>query len=122
MSMSQPVRLRLSRAKGFDLQAHSREANGLPAITVARPSRWGNRWVIRRGAGGYVCVDTYPDGATIQARDEADARDLAISLFRGWMGERPAWMIPRLAGRNLACWCRLDQPCHADVLLQAVNR
>lgn len=23
-----------------------------------------------------------------------------------------------LAGRDLACWCPLDQPCHADVLLE----
>ena len=22
-----------------------------------------------------------------------------------------------LVGRNLACWCPLDKPCHADVLL-----
>ena len=21
-----------------------------------------------------------------------------------------------------ACWCRLDQPCHADVLLEIANR
>lgn len=26
-----------------------------------------------------------------------------------------------LAGKNLACWCRLDQPCHADVLLEVAN-
>lgn len=26
-----------------------------------------------------------------------------------------------LAGRNLACWCPLDQPCHADVLLEIAN-
>lgn len=26
-----------------------------------------------------------------------------------------------LAGRDLACWCPLDQACHADVLLAAVN-
>jgi hypothetical protein len=26
-----------------------------------------------------------------------------------------------LAGKNLACWCRLDQPCHADVLLEIAN-
>jgi len=25
--------------------------------------------------------------------------------------------IRNLRGKNLACWCRLDQPCHADVLL-----
>lgn len=27
-----------------------------------------------------------------------------------------------LAGKNLACWCPLDQPCHADVLLEIANR
>lgn len=26
-----------------------------------------------------------------------------------------------LAGRDLACWCRLDRPCHADVLLELAN-
>lgn len=43
------------------------------------------------------------------------------------------WPMPRdvtslyevrrvLAGRDLACWCPLDQPCHADVLLDVANR
>ena len=27
-----------------------------------------------------------------------------------------------LRGRDLACWCPLDQPCHADVLLELANR
>lgn len=27
-----------------------------------------------------------------------------------------------LAGRDLSCWCPLDQPCHADVLLDLANR
>lgn len=26
-----------------------------------------------------------------------------------------------LRGRDLACWCKLDQPCHADVLLELAN-
>lgn len=26
-----------------------------------------------------------------------------------------------LVGRDLACWCPLDQPCHADVLLELAN-
>jgi len=26
-----------------------------------------------------------------------------------------------LAGRDLACWCPLDGPCHADVLLAVAN-
>jgi protein gp37 len=27
-----------------------------------------------------------------------------------------------LRGKDLACWCPLDQPCHADVLLELANR
>jgi hypothetical protein len=26
-----------------------------------------------------------------------------------------------LRGKNLACWCKPDQPCHADVLLELAN-
>ena len=26
-----------------------------------------------------------------------------------------------LGGKDLACWCPLDQPCHADVLLEIAN-
>ena len=26
-----------------------------------------------------------------------------------------------LRGRDLACWCPLDEPCHADVLLAVAN-
>ncbi len=29
--------------------------------------------------------------------------------------------LPRVAGKNLACWCKLDEPCHADVLLMLAN-
>ena len=27
-----------------------------------------------------------------------------------------------VGGSDLACWCPLDQPCHADVLLEIANR
>jgi hypothetical protein len=26
-----------------------------------------------------------------------------------------------LAGHDLACWCPLDSPCHADILLEQAN-
>jgi Domain of unknown function (DUF4326) len=26
-----------------------------------------------------------------------------------------------LGGRDLVCWCPLDQPCHADILLTLAN-
>ena len=33
----------------------------------------------------------------------------------------PSMVRTELAGRDLACWCPLDQPCHADVLLSVAN-
>lgn len=33
----------------------------------------------------------------------------------------PKFLEP-LRGKNLACWCRLDQPCHADVLLEFLEK
>lgn len=30
--------------------------------------------------------------------------------------------IIQLRGKNLSCWCRLDEPCHAEVLLKLANK
>lgn len=35
----------------------------------------------------------------------------------------PRLDLTELRGKNLACWCSLDdEPCHADILLEAANR
>ena len=94
-----PQRVRLSRRKGWRLPAG--------AVNVARPSRWGNPF--RVGAPGI------PDAATAVAmyRHAVDAADPRI----------PAREQVRAAlrGKDLACWCPLDGPCHADVLLEIAN-
>lgn len=101
--MASPVRLQLSRAKGFKLQDASLAANGLPAVNVARPSRWGNPY--RVGTPGI------PDAAT------------AVRLYRVAAAHPYTAQIVRkeLAGKNLACWCATGEPCHADVLLELAN-
>jgi hypothetical protein len=106
-----PRRIQLSRAKGWRLPEGS--------INVSRPSRWGNPWRAVQIARGWQCVS--PMGLAIQARDEADARDLAVLHYRAWIAARPG-LLPPLHGRNLACWCPLDGlSCHADVLLELAN-
>lgn len=112
-----PVRIQLSRKKGFDLQRVSCAVNGLPAVNVARPSKWGNPFVVGRDGkrdecvrlfttilGGYICLSTPP------AVDEQRA-------FQAYARAN----IRKLRGKNLACWCR-GKPCHADVLLEIANR
>lgn len=86
----QPRRIQLSRKKGFKLADVSRRLNGLTAINVARPTRWGNP---------FRSVNLFVTYAVNRAVDN------------------PEWLKP-LRGKNLACWCRPGDKCHADVLLQ----
>ncbi len=53
-------------------------------------------------------------------------RAAAVAAYRRWLA-RPEQAELRhraraaLAGRDLVCWCPLEGPCHADVLLEVVN-
>ena len=44
--MTKPIRIQLSRAKGFNLQTFGRSANGLETVNCARPSQFGNPFII----------------------------------------------------------------------------
>ncbi|HEX4302892.1 MAG TPA: DUF4326 domain-containing protein [Rhizomicrobium sp.] len=114
--MSIPVRLRLSRRKGFRLQTLSLATNGLAAVVVTRASKkWGNPYYV----------------GMFRDYDRADAvRDFKKWIdgdhgARAWAGAPPTDTEIRasLRGHNLACTCPLDGgPCHADVLLEIANR
>jgi hypothetical protein len=54
---------------------------------------------------------------------EADniLRARCVAAFRTYAGDIVPQIREELAGKNLACWCRPDQPCHADVLLEIAN-
>jgi hypothetical protein len=123
--MIQPVRLQLSRKRGFRLQAVSRATNGLPAVLVARRSRWGNPW--RVGLVSCSCRSAGECGHNTFCRPTAAE---AIAEYRAWLGQAMTvsgkilgdTLRDELRGRNLACWCKPGAPCHADVLLELANR
>lgn len=131
--MIRPVRLQLSRRKGFDLQALSLATNGLPAVKVDRASGFGNPFPIFKGKQTSMGVTTDVweigtwSGPALWFRDsEAEARDLAIKAFRVWINAEPQAPLRErarrdLGGKNLACWCKSGSACHADVLLELAN-
>lgn len=125
--MTHPVRLQLSRKRGFDLQAWSRGVNGLAAVNVARPGPFGNPFTVAEETKAFGCR-------------KAIAHLLAVSSFRRWLSatdesfesshvydgmkqQRDTLLLrlPELRGRNLACFCSHDFCCHADVLLKLAN-
>ncbi|MDR6867658.1 hypothetical protein J2Y69_002262 [Microbacterium resistens] len=97
-------------------------------VSVARPTKWGNPFRIEQvecSVGG-LCWAVSIGNLGVQQHivSQAKARDLAVYLFQSWMEEDDRHGLPDpspLAGKNLACWCPLDQPCHADVLLELAN-
>lgn len=118
-----PKRIQLRRTKGWRLPKG--------AVTVARPTRYGNPFAV-----GDIVTLTAADGYQV---DIPLTAELAVTMFRDLMDLRlevvsptdPAdvayvqkWTdaIEALRGKDLACWCPLDQPCHADVLLELANR
>ena len=55
--------------------------------------------------------------------DRATARELfRKALLAGNLEFSVADVQHELRGKNLACWCPLDEPCHADVLLELANK
>ncbi len=119
--MTAPVRLRLSRAKGFDLQKYSRSVNGREAVVVSRPGPWGNPFVVHphHKPGRRWGIDEYFSVPTVEDAVECFREMLAM---KGARAEAVRSDLPKLLGKNLACWCALDAPCHADVLLELANR
>jgi len=102
------------------------------AVYVGRPSQWGNPfWITRSSdyhglAGSWFVLDAsgalhHPDDDT-----ETSARQKAVDLFAAGLGTPDGLseevVRAELGGRDLVCWCPLDEPCHADVLLAVANR
>jgi hypothetical protein len=117
-----PVRLKLSRVRGFNLQAASLAMNGLPAVNVARPTKWGNphhAW--RCWYHGPMPELGLPDFDAVTAADaDREGARIAVAQFRLEAERRPQ-AFAELTAKNLACWCKPDAPCHADVLLALAN-
>lgn len=112
-----PERIQLRRTKGW------RKPPG--AVVVSRPSNWGNPFRPTRYWGSRVWTVVGPDYNPRLRLDALEARKLAVEQFRVWIPEhwrgRRGLVAIHLRGLNLACWCRLDLPCHADVLLELAN-
>jgi Domain of unknown function (DUF4326) len=67
-------------------------------VKVTRPGVWGNY-------AGSTRADFERDLASMPNADRAFYLE----------------KVKELRGKNLACWCPLDHPCHADVLLELAN-
>lgn len=111
-----PKRIQLSRKRGWRLPDRT--------VKVDRTTRWGNPyrvnervdlkqvkrwgWQFSRPGLNHICG----------CSQEAVAK-FRHALF--WDSAIHDFVRNELGGKDLACWCSPDQPCHADVLIEIAN-
>jgi hypothetical protein len=91
-----PVRVQRKRTKGWRMPENT--------VYVGRGTPWGNPFRVTQA---------------LPAED-------VVKVYREWLMDERRFQLRAnlrhyLRGKNLACWCALDQPCHADVLLELAN-
>jgi hypothetical protein len=86
-------------------------------VYVGRPTRWGNPFIYVDGLGLHERLHLYRRWL---AGLYPPASDKMFQYLRD-RGQKARDSLAELRGKNLACWCPLDQPCHADVLLELAN-
>jgi hypothetical protein len=82
-------------------------------IYVGRPSRFGNPYTF-----GHA-VQFRPGVNTVLTTRAGLVRAYREYIFR-CLDSQSDWLAP-LRGKDLACWCKLSDECHADALLDALN-
>ena len=100
-----PKRIQLRRTKGWRLPPNT--------VVVSRPSKWGNPFVAgprEQRAHDYKVALLWEliARSTRELTEDRHMRGVASDLAE-------------LRGKNLACWCPIGEPCHADVLLELAN-
>ena len=94
-----PKRIQMSRQRPW-------RADNPDAIMVARPARYGNPFKVSKDITPERAVELFRMALELRFhRHPAHLQDLQWDL----------------RGRDLACWCPLDAPCHGDVLLELAN-
>lgn len=108
-----PERIQRKRTKGWRMPANT--------VYVGRGSKWGNPFSktqigVTFGQKGYpkpiVALQTEP---SLQR-----CIDMFVAHAFTMLWIDPDWLEP-LKGKNLACWCKEGELCHADILLRLAN-
>lgn len=93
-------------------------------VKVDRSTKWGNPCIVGIHGTRAECVRWFElalGGVIVCGHKVNDDGTWLAEQLRSY-GKMARRNRRHLAGKNLACWCPLDQPCHADALLRLANQ
>lgn len=96
-----PIRIQRKRTKGWKSPPNT--------VYVGRPSEFGNPFTVKEMGSARDAVSLFRAKClTIHILSESDPSHILN-------------IVEKLRGKNLSCWCKIGDPCHADVLLKIAN-
>jgi len=104
-------RIQRKRTKGWKMPINTKY--------VGRPTKWGNPFRVE-DLGAEEAVKLYKECILNNAMcySYMDVREARIQFERfKWMAEN----LEQLRGLDLACFCSLSSPCHADALIELLK-
>lgn len=104
-----PERIQRKRTAGWRMPKNT--------LSVCRPGRWGNRYSIGSAPQHIDGRNWLIENGEQAKRFYREWLDWQFSHFPSYRDD----IRRELGGKNLACWCKLGEPCHADVLLEVAN-
>ncbi|MBT4177737.1 MAG: DUF4326 domain-containing protein [Candidatus Marinimicrobia bacterium] len=99
-----PERIQRKRSKGWKMPPNT--------VYVGRGSKFGNPFKITEDRDAREVVSAFEIWLTVDGV-HAGIPEKKVAILDN---------IEKLKGKNLACWCKIGAPCHADVLLKLVNK
>ena len=99
---SAPQRVQLKRTAGWKMPADT--------LKVDRTTRWGNPFTIAECGSAAVAVAQHGRWMRGEIAAPGGVEPPTGDTLRAALG-----------GRNLACWCAVNGPCHAYLLLALAN-
>lgn len=117
LAAARPIRIQRSRKE------KQVSPNGLPIVYVGRPTKFGNPFKVGEEVGCLLSVLDRNDFLFYHEGRIIDSNDEAVELFEKYLLKFTFsdFIKQELKGKNLSCWCRVTDICHADTLLKIAN-
>jgi hypothetical protein len=116
-----PVRVQRKRTKGYKMPPNTK--------SVTRPGKFGNPYKI--GMHNVWDIKDLKTGKSLKdyliekngENKYHDVEDVLLAYRQNIAASQAMQRLIKhyLKGKNLACFCPLDKPCHADILLEVAN-